>query len=781
MSALRLAAALAGLGLTASHARAEGSAQTGHNQRLDLTNYALTLKVDANAGELITIAARPVSNASGAYPWASSAAAISAVITTPAGQVLTRPLASGAGLLNVLRLEDLPRDGQGQVALPTSGANAPLLFPATTTGTYHIAFRQTSGTARADLLPYDISVVPDAATAARPFAPAGGRGRLHSTRWGFDAGSFAQSAATNAQYYVHAPGALPGSSYIWQMDLQGLAGYVYDVVANDLGLDAPYARSSRSRWITPAPKNTPLYEIYLTPPTATNPSVLPQVSFTGTGGNGITLAGAGGSFRFRSNLVGSYQLIIDANRDGLFDGSTGSADAIVAGRSTIGVNDALWDGKGAGGADLAAGTYAARLLLRVGEFHFVAYDDENNYPGLAIRRVDAASLLASPALMYWDDRQVPVPDGSRRAGGGTPAILTTLPGGAMSNVTRHAWGNTWVSNSFGNEAYVDTWVIGDEASTQVTIEVQSPETDLDSDGVGNAFDEYPCDPQKAGSVFVPGSSSMGQVLYEDLWPSDGDFDFNDTVVAYNYELIYSAQERLTAIRATYNVLALGAGIHSGLGLTLPIPASAVSQVHRRIGTGGVDLPVIRQSDGNLVLHVINDMHSAFAIGEGFINTRRTDAVRQPLSISVLIELSQPVTLAASTAPFDLFLFWTHDPSHEIHRPMYAGTENMDVSLFGTEADGSTETRHFVNTRGVPFALDVPVSTFYPVEQTPIDWLYPDILVFGTSGGTSARAYYASDVRTQHAFTGDVFGAVRPTPALPPRVEVYASGCRRVFE
>lgn len=781
MNALRLAATLAGLGLTASHAHAEGSAQTGHNQRLDLTNYALTLKVDANAGELITIAARPVSNAAGAYPWASSAAAISAVITTPTGQVSTRPLTSGAGLLNVLRLEDLPRDGQGQVALPTSGANAPLMFPATSTGTYHIAFRQTSGTARADLLPYDISVVPDAATAARPFAPAGGRGRLHSTRWGFDAGSFAQSAATNAQYYVHAPGALPGSSYIWQMELQGLAGYVYDVVANDLGLDAPYSRSSRSRWISPAPKNTPLYEIYLTPPAATNPSVLPQVSFTGTGGNGLTLAGSGGSFRFRSNLVGSYQLIIDANRDGLFDGSTGSADAIVAGRSTLGVNDALWDGKSAGGVALAAGTYAARLFLRVGEFHFVAYDDENNYPGLAINRVDASTLAASPARMYWDDRQVPVPDGSRRAGGGAPAILSTLPGGVMSNVSRHAWGNTWVSNSFGNEAYVDTWVIGDEASTQVSIEVQAPEADPDGDGVASSFDEYPCDPQKAGSVFVPGSQTMGQVLYEDLWPSDGDFDFNDTVVAYNYELIYSAQEQLTAIRATFNVLALGAGIHSGLGLALPIPASAVSQVHRRIGTGGVDLPVIRQSDGNLVLHLANDLRAAFTADEAFINTRPADAVRRPLSISVLIELAAPVALAASQAPFDLFLFWTHDPSHEIHRPMYAGTENMDLSLFGTEADGSTETRHFVNTRGVPFALDVPVSTFYPVEQTPIDWIYPDILVFGTSGGTSARTYYASNVRTQHAFTGDVFGEVRPTPALPPRVEVYASGCRRVFE
>lgn len=65
---------------------------------------------------------------------------------------------------------------------------------------------------------------------------------------------------------------------------------------------------------------------------------------------------------------------------------------------------------------------------------------------------------------------------------------------------------------------------------------------------------------------------------------------------------------------------------------------------------------------------------------------------------------------------------------------------MDVSLLGTEEDGSTESRHFVDTRGVPFALDVPVSTFYPQEQTPSDWRYPDLLVFGTYAAGCRRVF-----------------------------------------
>lgn len=770
------------VGLAPGRAHAEGSAQTGYNQRLDLVNYALTLKIDARAGERITIAGRPVSSAAGVYPWpVVSSATFSAIVTTPTGRVLTLPMTPGAGVLTVPRLEDLPLDGAGQRILPISGANAPLTLVAESTGTYHVSFRQTAGSSRADLLPYDLSVVPDALTPARPFNPPGGRGRLHSTRWGFDAGAFVQAAATNAKYYVNAPGAVPGSSFIWQMDLQGLAGYVYDVIANDTGLDAPYARSSRSRWISPAPKNTPLYEIFLTPPAATNPATRPEVAFTGTGGNGITLQGSGGSFRFRSNLNGSYQLVLDVNRDGVFDSATGSADAILSGRAVPGVNDAVWDGRDAGARVVAAGSYSARLFLRVGEFHFVAYDDENNYPGLAIERVDADTLIGSPSLLYWDDRQVPVPDGSRRSGGGTPTVLSTLPAGVLSSAQRHAWGNTWVSNSFGNEAYVDTWVIGDEASQAVTVEVQAPTADLDGDGIANLFDEYPCDADKSASVFIPSSDSFGMVMFEDLWPSNGDFDFNDTIVGYNYELVYGELEHLTAIRASFSVLAVGAGIHSGLALHLPFPAAAVAQVHRRIGTGGVDVPVLRSSDGELVLRVINDLRASFTSDESFINTRPSEAVRAPLTITLLIELNQPVDLPSGEAPFDVFLYWTHDPTHEIHRPMYAGTELMDTTLFGTMSDGSTELRHFVNDRGVPFALDVPQSTLYPIEQRPIDWLYPDILAFGTSGGLSSRSYYTSNVQLAHAYAGDVFGEARARAVLPPRVEVYASACRRVFE
>jgi LruC domain-containing protein len=151
------------------------------------------------------------------------------------------------------------------------------------------------------------------------------------------------------------------------------------------------------------------------------------------------------------------------------------------------------------------------------------------------------------------------------------------------------------------------------------------------------------------------------------------------------------------------------------------------------------------------------------------------------TVTVLLELSTPVTLDSSAAPFDIFLYRSDDPSHEIHRPMYGGTANMNTSLFGTLSDGSTSSRHFVTSNGIPFALDVPPSTRYPLEAHGISLLYPDILGFGSSGGAQNTNYYATNIQSAHAFTGDVFGVTPPAPVIPARVEVYDNSCKRTIQ
>ncbi|MBN1487245.1 MAG: hypothetical protein JW981_06345, partial [Anaerolineae bacterium] len=83
---------------------------------------------------------------------------------------------------------------------------------------------------------FDISVTPSTAVNPDPRVAAG---RVYNYHWAFNAGSFADTAATDADYYILVPGGRPNKDYVWQLDLNNFAGYVYELIANDLGVDAP--------------------------------------------------------------------------------------------------------------------------------------------------------------------------------------------------------------------------------------------------------------------------------------------------------------------------------------------------------------------------------------------------------------------------------------------------------------------------------------------------------------------------------------------------------------
>jgi hypothetical protein len=102
---------------------------------------------------------------------------------------------------------------------------------------------------------------------------------------------------------------------VWLLDFEGMAGYVYNVAGNSLGLSGSFARTSQKG--STGATFTPEYDVYLNLPiTAKGPKNSPSISFEGVAGKGITLRGAGGTFRFRSNITGTYQIVIDTNRDG---------------------------------------------------------------------------------------------------------------------------------------------------------------------------------------------------------------------------------------------------------------------------------------------------------------------------------------------------------------------------------------------------------------------------------------------------------------------------------
>ena len=299
--------------------------------------------------------------------------------------------------------------------------------------------------------------------------------------------------------------------------------------------------------------------------------------------------------------------------------------------------------------------------------------------------------------------------------------------------------------------------------------------DADLDGVVDEADAYPCDPSAAAAVYAPAQGTHRMLLFEDEWPSSGDADFNDAAVGYNYVFRLDAAGAVLSVRATFNALALGGVFDNGLGLHLPVPAAAVATVTRAVGSGGPSSLSPYAGDAELVVAVSDDLRELFDGQEGQINSVGQRPGQQGHTLVVEITFAAPQPLAFAEAPFDVFLFRSADPSHEIHRTGFAGTSLMRSSLFGTADDGSSPARRFVDKAGLPFVLDLPNPGPWPQEGVDVSALWPDITAFATSGGASAKDFYVSQVVASASYTAGSGVTAQPAFAGPDHFPA-TTGC-----
>jgi LruC domain-containing protein len=287
--------------------------------------------------------------------------------------------------------------------------------------------------------------------------------------------------------------------------------------------------------------------------------------------------------------------------------------------------------------------------------------------------------------------------------------------------------------------------------------------DADDDGVPDALDAYPCDEALAGNAWAPAQGQHGMLLFEDQWPSRGDLDFNDVGLAYNYLFRTNASGQVVSVRASFNLLAAGGEIRHGLGLALPLPRNAVASATRRVGDGA-PAPLTPTGDDLYTVVLSPDSRELLGGEAGPVNSRADRPRVDSQVLTVDLTLQAPLALAIGDAPFDVHIFRTADPAHEIHRPQFPGTRAIRTSLFGSAQDGSGGGRFFVDTDGLPFALVVPSSAEFPREHEAIQQLFPDIVGFAQSDGETHQDFYQTNVQTAFAYR-DSLGRTPRAPQL----------------
>lgn len=282
--------------------------------------------------------------------------------------------------------------------------------------------------------------------------------------------------------------------------------------------------------------------------------------------------------------------------------------------------------------------------------------------------------------------------------------------------------------------------------------------DADGDGVTDDFDDYPQDPLLAFNNYYPAQNTVGTLAFEDLWPSRGDYDFNDLVIDYNFNPVTNAQNQVVQIKGTITTKAIGASYHNGFGIQLPISPSLISSV---TGTDVRGTMIVKNSNGTeagqskatIILYDDAYTQLPWPGGGTGVNTTMGAPFVQPKTLNLVINLTTPVSATTlGLPPYNAFIFTNKNRANEVHLINQPPTDLANLALLGTQHDNSNAAtgRYYVTNKNLPFAIDVAGPFEYPVEKKVITSAHLMFYQWGVSGGLQYRDWYKAQASYRDA-------------------------------
>ncbi|NOY50491.1 MAG: LruC domain-containing protein [Chlorobi bacterium] len=288
-------------------------------------------------------------------------------------------------------------------------------------------------------------------------------------------------------------------------------------------------------------------------------------------------------------------------------------------------------------------------------------------------------------------------------------------------------------------------VVSDVTSFPVIQQGEEPDDD-DNDGVPNSTDDYPNDPEKAYNNYGPAEGVYGTLAYEDLWPRKGDYDFNDVVIDYNFNIITNASNEVVEMNSNFILQATGAGYLNGFAFELPVNQSTVTAVSGQNLSDGVfalNANGTEANQTNAVIVVFDDAHHIFQ-RSGFVNTDASLPYFDSVAINVVVSFNGSFEIAAlGTAPYNPFIVANQQRGYEIHLAGKENTALADEALFGTDQDDSNAAngKYYQTSNNLPWAIHIPVSFDYPIETVSIENAHLKFVEWAESGGSTYNDWY----------------------------------------
>ncbi|MFY0592266.1 LruC domain-containing protein [Roseivirga sp.] len=276
--------------------------------------------------------------------------------------------------------------------------------------------------------------------------------------------------------------------------------------------------------------------------------------------------------------------------------------------------------------------------------------------------------------------------------------------------------------------------------------------DSDNDGIIDELDDYPNDPDAAFDVYTPSALGMGTLAYEDLWPVQGDYDFNDLVIGYRFVNVMNSSNRSVRMEIELTIKAVGASEHSGFAIELPFNKTDIESVSGQSVNGSqiaLEANGLEASQSKAVLVIFNDAldHVSANPGEAFVNTVDNENAAATKSFNIVVQFVSPIDASRmNEAPFNPFAFSSYNRGKEIHLSGMSPTDLADPTLFGTDDDDTNPilNKYYQNVDNMPWAINVIHNFRHPIEKARIDKAYNRFRDWGRSNGTSYRDWYGDN-------------------------------------
>ncbi|MEJ7557790.1 MAG: LruC domain-containing protein [Pedobacter sp.] len=321
--------------------------------------------------------------------------------------------------------------------------------------------------------------------------------------------------------------------------------------------------------------------------------------------------------------------------------------------------------------------------------------------------------------------------------GGKKITGTIVYADPSNKIKSEAFNNPAVATT-GNGIYIEKNECNEGNGKQVV-------SDTDGDGIPDVKDAFPTDPDKAFINYSFNYNDGGTTIaFEDNFPTRGDYDMNDIVLTYRYQVISNAANKVVHVDADYSLRASGGSYKNGAGIQFDLPLASVSNVK---GAQVEEQPVSK----DLVLILFKDSRAQQSLWGTIVSEGASAPVNYDISFDVKPEISVEQFGIGNYNPF----IWNNTPGfgrgYETHLKNKKPTDLADLSLFQSGDDGTIGKgqvgagymSYVSKTQNLPWAIELPISNFkYPVEKVAITAAYQSFSNWASSLGQNNIDWYS---------------------------------------